>query len=315
MVTGLLVDHAVPVPGASGNAAAVKLRVYPALRRAQNDERFGRRITVTTLPEGIDAANGRRKSVDRAVEVDRAGGTVVTGKDAEADALLRRERIANLSDGVHQFRPADLLAEVAVDRRRPSPPARVWIGHGKKKRAEDHDVKRKRGPPGCADHGAPPRAQVGDPLLAPYAARRVEHGVGANKVVAAALGNPEDDEWCDIHPTEQTEATSGSGEQTKPEPRDPQRRSEHGELELVGEEVFGSADAHVACVDVAHEIEVDEMVADLPDQVREEDEQGKADTHPEPAGAQVAARGCQDRTQDDPRDKERHGVLREYAEA
>src|SRR5262245_27376866 len=80
MVAGLLMDQAVPVPGASGNAAAVKLLFHPVLRAADNDERFRWRATVAALPEGIDAAPGRRKSVGRAVEVDRARGTVITGK-------------------------------------------------------------------------------------------------------------------------------------------------------------------------------------------------------------------------------------------
>src|SRR5215469_1288035 len=116
MVAGLLVDHAVPVPGASGDAAVAKLGLHPALGAADNDEGLGRRVTVAALPEGIDAADGRRKSVGRTVPVDRARGTVVAGQDAEADALFARERVANLGDGLDQFRPTDLLREIVVGR-------------------------------------------------------------------------------------------------------------------------------------------------------------------------------------------------------
>ena len=73
----------------------------------------GGRIAVAALPERIDSADGARQSVLRAVEVDGSRFAVVGADDAQVGALFGSERIANLRHFLHQFAPAELLAEVA----------------------------------------------------------------------------------------------------------------------------------------------------------------------------------------------------------
>ena len=50
-----------------------------------------------------------------AVEIDGSRLTIISGEDAEAGAIFGREGVANGGDGVDEFLPTQLFAEISVD--------------------------------------------------------------------------------------------------------------------------------------------------------------------------------------------------------
>src|ERR1035438_9359373 len=83
----------------AGDLTGSEVAVEKTAREANDDQCLRRRITVSVLPERVDAADRRRQLVVGTVEVDGAGLSVVAGQDTEARALFDREgETSNQSD-------------------------------------------------------------------------------------------------------------------------------------------------------------------------------------------------------------------------
>src|SRR6185437_11664383 len=119
----------------------------------------------------------------------------------------------------------------------------------------------------------------------------VQGRIGGGEVIGAAAGDDEQGEGDKVHPGEGAEALAGIGEQVPTEAKGGNGSGEESDDELAGEEAVAAALSDVAGVNVAEEVEGDEMVARLPDQVGGEDEQGHADTGPQPGRFQMLAPG------------------------
>ena len=154
-----------------------------------------------------------------------------------------------------------------------------------------------------------------DSLLEPHAAGRVEHGIGRREVIAAALGDDEDEKRNEVHPTDGAEALGSRREEAEAQTCNPQWKSEERELELVRKKSAGSADANVAGVDVSKKIQRDEMMLRLPDKIWQKDEQGKSNAEDKPPASQIGARAGDEEGEENSEGKERHGIFRHHAEA
>src|SRR5664279_1728533 len=128
VIGGLLVFHAVLVPGVAREPAGFEALVHIRAVEADHDDRLRRRVSVAAIPEGIDAADGAGQSVLRAVEVDGSRFAVIRADDSQVRALFGSERIANLRYLLHQFGPADFFAVVSLHMVGDGPPARVHGG-------------------------------------------------------------------------------------------------------------------------------------------------------------------------------------------
>lgn len=86
----------------------------PLTLAADNDQRQRRRIARSASPIRIDATDGRRKSVARRIEINRAGFAVVCAINTDVRAFGCRQSFVNASDLAHEFGPADLFYEIAI---------------------------------------------------------------------------------------------------------------------------------------------------------------------------------------------------------
>src|ERR1017187_6135970 len=114
MIGRLLVLHAVLVPGMACEPAGFEAFVHVLAAEADHDDRLRRRISIAPLPKRVDAADGARQSVLRAVEVDGSRLAVIRADDSQMGALFGSERIANLRHLLHQLGPADFFAMVSL---------------------------------------------------------------------------------------------------------------------------------------------------------------------------------------------------------
>src|SRR5690349_9339131 len=115
MVSRFFVLHSIAVPGVRCEPARCKILIHETLREADDDQRLGRRIAVSALPEGIDSADGSRQFVLRPVEIDGSRFSVISSQYPEPCTSLQRQGISNCGYGLYQFWPADFFAEVSLN--------------------------------------------------------------------------------------------------------------------------------------------------------------------------------------------------------
>src|SRR2546430_16430368 len=99
MIDSLFIFHAEIVPDMRGQAAGNKFALKIAEIRAHHNQRLRRRIVIAALPERINSADRARKPALRTIKTDGAGLAVICSHNTQIRAILRRQRLAKLSNG------------------------------------------------------------------------------------------------------------------------------------------------------------------------------------------------------------------------
>src|SRR5215813_9707683 len=82
------VRNPISIPGMGDRAAKSKIVAQEIRGMPEYDQCLRRRVAIAASIEGIDAADGGRQAVFRAVKVDGTGFAVVAGQDAQAGTIL-----------------------------------------------------------------------------------------------------------------------------------------------------------------------------------------------------------------------------------
>ena len=251
--------------------------------------------------------------VGRPEHLDGALFAVVGHDDAQAGLLIGGKRVADPGDGLDQFIPADLFAQVAV-----VPECEVAKGTARRKGNDEcADVGADSGQPGKEDgfDGEPRRPpQAREPAFAGHSAHRQQHGIGGRQVVEAAFCNPEQGQRDQVHPGQHAKAPVAQVEHDPGEPQGSCKEIDV-EQELAFEKALGAALIDVADVDVLKKVVRNEVVTRQPDQVGQKDETSDADARPEPSACEITPRPREDETTQDSGDEKHDGVLGEEPEA
>src|ERR1700745_4370046 len=112
MIDRFLVFHAEPVPGMSCDLAGSEVLGQETSGVPQNNQSIRGWIAVTSRPEGIDAADDRRKPVPGTEEINGPSFAIIGGEDSDMCALVRGKSVAHQSDGLDQLRPADFFDKI-----------------------------------------------------------------------------------------------------------------------------------------------------------------------------------------------------------
>ena len=101
MIAGLFVCDAEAVPRMPSHLTGGEFIFHEPTRESDDDDGFRRRNAVAALPKGVDAADGLWQSVARAIKIDSSGLTVIGAEDTQVGAIILRQRIADLCDGLN----------------------------------------------------------------------------------------------------------------------------------------------------------------------------------------------------------------------
>src|SRR5216684_466041 len=115
MIDSFLVFHAQPVPGVGRDPAGSEVLCQETSGMPQNNQGVRGRIAVASRPEGIDAADDRRKPVLGTEEINGPSFAIIGGEDSDMCALVRGKSVAHLSDGLDQLRPADFFDKITLN--------------------------------------------------------------------------------------------------------------------------------------------------------------------------------------------------------
>jgi hypothetical protein len=193
-------------------------------------------------------------------------------------------------------------------------PPRGTDGRGRQGEADgDGHIEQQRGEYGDAQDFRAACLQSLQPVVQEDGAGGVEHGICGSKVVTAALGDEEKRERDEVHPGQHAKATVIFEEEII-EPGEREGKCEKDQFHLVGQKAGGLAFADVAFMDESQKIQRDEMVAGLPKEIGEKEENGDGHAQPEPFAAQVATRIREQHGADNTEGEEAHGVLGKHAE-
>src|SRR5580704_18001767 len=120
-----VVDDAIRARESSSNLPGGKDPAEIVRPEAHGYDGLRRRVAVAAEPVGVHAADGAGQAVRTAVKVDGPGFPFVGSQYAEGGAIGGGQRIANLSDGGGELRPAYLHIELFINGVRQAPPRRV----------------------------------------------------------------------------------------------------------------------------------------------------------------------------------------------
>jgi hypothetical protein len=155
------------------------------------------------------------------------------------------------------------------------------------------------------------------PALSPGGAGGDQHRVGRRQVVVAAFHDEHQHQGDGEHPSDHPKALRFRPGEEPEESGEPERGGDDVSAfpELADEKAAGAAEADVPGVNARQELERQEVVAELPDEVGQEDEERNCGAQPEPRGGEVLAGTGEQDAAGDAGQEERQGELGHQAEA